>query len=584
MDKEEERRFVLGLLLALLLARAVRALFSTLFYVSLADLRLGPSAWWMLALLVPALAPLVPRRAFPLLVALAGLATSALVLTRFTPWHVPAAALATAATLVALLRVASIGGALAGLALDGALLALGVSLEPSSLLVPAAFGVGALLLARRAPLPEADAPGWLAGAALGALLALELAFLASPYALSRWLGAPAWLFAAAGGLGLLVGATRLRHAGPWIWIVGALALVDLALARSPLAPLSLALVQCAIGCAGARLSPRLPSWSGSLAFAATLAPLSFLLLYFRSPLGWSEWSLLVPLLAGLAVAPALLLPRPGRVRARAGATAAALLLGASAIAAALPAPIDAPAEDGTLTVVTWNVHQAFGNRGALDPAIYAAVLRDVDADIILLQESDTARLSSGHVDIVQWLARDLRMHAAYGDSGTSVLSRYPFTDDERPPDADWTFEVGVDVDGTTVWVHSVHLAIGWLGNRSAQIDMLLRDEHHAPHIVGGDLNTCATCGFMFGRAANATRNESSPDYDRIMTRYTDAWVAAGHAADDPSGVTFRLPAPTRRFDHILVEGLDTLDARALDDARTRAASDHLPTVATFRLP
>lgn len=48
-------------------------------------------------------------------------------------------------------------------------------------------------------------------------------------------------------------------------------------------------------------------------------------------------------------------------------------------------------------------------------------------------------------------------------------------------------------------------------------------------------------------------------------------------------MTFRLPDPTRRFDHILVEGLETLDAYVVRDERTRMASDQLPVVATFRL-
>lgn len=83
-------------------------------------------------------------------------------------------------------------------------------------------------------------------------------------------------------------------------------------------------------------------------------------------------------------------PRPPRARARSGATTAALLVAASAVAAALPAPIDPPSGD-RIRVVAWNVHQAFGNRGALDPEIYAEVLRDLDADIIMLQESDGDR-------------------------------------------------------------------------------------------------------------------------------------------------------------------------------------------------
>lgn len=583
MRREEDAANVwLGLFLALLLARALRALLSTLFYQSLATFRLNHSAWWMLALLAPALAPLLGRRGARAALLVAGAATAALPFARFTPGYVPLAALASAAGLVALARTASLAGFVAGLALDGALLVLGSSVEPSAFLVPALATVGALWAARRAARPAPETHDLAAGAGAAALVALELAFLASPFAAARWAGIPAWLAAVAGGLGLVAGATRFRDAGHWVWIVGALGLVDLVLARSPFVALSLALVQLALGCAAARLAPGLASVGGSVAFALLLAPLAFVLLYFGNQLGVSEWGLQVPLLALLAATPALFAARAMRLPRRTGAIAAALLVLASAIGGASSQPDPPPPSPDELRLASWNVHQGFGNRGALDPHLYAEVLRRLDADIVVLQESDTARLSSGGLDIVNFLADELDMHAAYGRSGAAVLSRLPFADEPRPAEEDWSFEVALDVEGATLWVHGVHLARGrFADERVAQVDALLAEPPRAHHVVAGDFNTCAAGSSL---CAGGFFGTQQPLFERLLARYQDAWTEAGHDVDDPTGFTIRASSPSRRIDHVLVEGVEVVAIEVVLTDDTRAASDHLPQVLTFRVP
>lgn len=587
MRREEQARFWLGLLLALLLARSLRALLSTLFYQSLATLRLNESAWWMLVLLAPALATLLTKRAHVGAVLVAGVATSALPFARFTPAYLPLAALASAVGLGALVRSAALPGALAGLALDGALLVLGHSREPSGAFLPAALALAALALVWRVEEAALRPRGWAAGAAAGALLAVELAFLASPYSAARWAGIPAWGAAAASGLGLILGATRLRHAGRWIWVVGALGLVDLALARSPFVALSLALVQTALGVAAARLAPSLSARGGSIAFALVFAALTFVLLFFRSPLGVSEWGALVPLLALQAVAPAAFAPRAERVAKRLGAIPSAALLALVAVSGALvPAMAEPSGEE--IRVVSWNVHQAFGNRGALDPEIYAEVLRGLAPDVVLLQESDTARLSSGGLDIVKYLAEELGMRGAYGRSGAAVLSRFPLADAPRPEEAYWSFEVALDVNGTELWVHSVHLARGrFFDDRVQQIGALLEEEPRGHHIVAGDLNMCAT-GSCFGVTIGRNGTpigpaELNPLYEDLTARYEDAWVAAGNALVDPAGNTHSARNPSRRIDHILAEGIEVIEVRPVLDERTRLGSDHLPVFARLRL-
>lgn len=549
----------------------MRALLSTAFYESLITLRLNESAGWTAALLASALAAFLGRRGMLLALGTAGLASATLSVARFTDVYLPLASVATGAALAALPLVArhagGAAGLLAGLAIDGAILAAADSHDLTLVLwgalVAIAIALGALKLASGlAPAPPARG-GLVRGAAFGALLALEIAFLASPFAAARWLGIPVWLATLAGLGGLALGA---MIAPRWpVWVLGALGLIDVALMLTPVRALSLALLQIAIGAAGARLGLGVGARGGSIAFAATLAPLLFVLLYFRSPLGISEWGAIVPLLAVLALAPALRFPRAHRHRSRATALALVVLT----IVAAIPTPLADAREGREITLVTWNVHQGFGNRGALDPDIYVVALRDLDPDVVLLQESDTARLSSGGLDIVRYLADALGMRAAYGRGGPAILSRLPFQEGIEMRDAEWMFEAAVEIDGTTLWLQSVHFGRDQ-ASRLAQANAVASAEG-APRILAGDFN------FFAGLAGN-------PPHDIIDARYDDAWVEAGRARDDPNGYTFTTGDPRRRIDIIWLDGVEVISIDRVFDDRTRMGSDHIPVVARLRVP
>jgi len=96
-----------------------------------------------------------------------------------------------------------------------------------------------------------------------------------------------------------------------------------------------------------------------------------------------------------------------------------------------PRPPAQPADDGTLRVMTYNIQQGYSADGVKDFAGQLAVLREADADLIGLQESDTNRIAGGNADIVEYFARELRMYSYYGPSpvpgtfGIALLSRYP---------------------------------------------------------------------------------------------------------------------------------------------------------------
>ncbi|HET6803769.1 MAG TPA: endonuclease/exonuclease/phosphatase family protein, partial [Casimicrobiaceae bacterium] len=83
-----------------------------------------------------------------------------------------------------------------------------------------------------------------------------------------------------------------------------------------------------------------------------------------------------------------------------------------------------------LTVATWNIHGAIGADGRYAPARIVDVLREVDADIVALQEVASEQ---AHENFLRDLERETGFHVAAGllrqrhgdDFGNALLSRYP---------------------------------------------------------------------------------------------------------------------------------------------------------------
>src|SRR6476661_3206828 len=84
----------------------------------------------------------------------------------------------------------------------------------------------------------------------------------------------------------------------------------------------------------------------------------------------------------------------------------------------------------TLRVATWNIHGAVGADGRYLPARVVGVLREIDADIVALQEVAS---EEAHTSFLADLERDTGYHVVAGllrqrhgsDFGNAVLSRFP---------------------------------------------------------------------------------------------------------------------------------------------------------------
>jgi endonuclease/exonuclease/phosphatase family metal-dependent hydrolase len=237
-----------------------------------------------------------------------------------------------------------------------------------------------------------------------------------------------------------------------------------------------------------------------------------------------------------------------------------------------PPPLLAPAAC-ELAVASYNVHRCIGADGRHDPARIAEVLRELDADVIGLQEVASRFGGDGAIDQLAYLARALGYQPVTGPTlaqggghcGNALLTRCPILGVERidlsrggrePRGAiDVELAVGADV----VRVVVTHLGLRWT-DRRAQVRRLLAalgDDRAGFVVVLGDINEWLPRGGCLGRL-----------HARL-----------GHA---PAVRTFPARRPLLALDRVWVQpraGLTELRAHATPLAR--AASDHLPVRGTI---
>ncbi len=607
-------------LATLLFAGALRAFLSGVYNYNLNELGLNATALLPLMLLAPALLRGAGERALPA-------AALALALARLaTPWApgILGVALSGVACVAALVALAALlpragGPALAagmalGWAADVAVVAWGRSWDWT---LPRAGGLfllpaGALLVVlawRPGPaLPEGPRRRGLAPWGLGAWLFLETAIVANPFGLARWDEVDARLAVLGVAVGLLAGAwLALRE---WsraaLLVLNALALLfalDHGLLHSPLVPLGALVAQVALVVDAAVVLAPLGSFTAAArAFglgAGVMVLLQFLLIFAFTfayvPLSgaWHGLERFLPALAVLLVAAAALVAVPRAAAAwhptRALAVALAVLLLAAAAPLARPAaPVPAPSA-GPMRVMTFNFHQGFDNDGVLDPEVFVRIVRDASPDVVVMQEYDATRLSSGNLDLVRILADRLGYHSYYGPPTSAegfaggILSREPIRETAwitlpTTKDNRYATETRLDVGGRDAWLYGVHFGLG-AADRAAQLDALLARAatRTGPKLLVGDFNACPAlaCDDADGGHVYWTLTAAG---------WRDAWVATGHDANDTAGYTFASFDPTERIDHVWMgPEWDALSVTRVETPDAKAASDHFPVLAELRL-
>jgi endonuclease/exonuclease/phosphatase family metal-dependent hydrolase len=414
--------------------------------------------------------------------------------------------------------------------------------------------------------------GWLAASTVIAVAGG--AGVLAAFATARWPDG-GWTWAAVGGGGSLA-ALAWAHAapGPW-WAVAVVA------AQVGIGSTLTAGVSRGVG-SGSKIAPAAILSAGYLTVLAALTTLDG-----RGVLGVAlAPSAIAPVVGVLGIVAAViarreLAPRPHRPgRIEAGSLAAVFVVPAALVLAGAPVIAGAGGVapgPGELRVATYNVALAFDASGRLNVKEVAAVLAELDVDIIGLQEVPRGHLPSGGVDMVGWLQRSLGVrYVAFQPSapgalhGNAVLSRYPIRQVETReftrtgtalPRGALAVDVRLPGSGSVRFI-TAHLPPGgMLGERAERVTALVELWGDQPRtIVGADLN-------------------AQPGSD-IVSSLADAGLTSSWDPTWGPGHTYPSEAPAARIDWIL----HSPDLRTVDAVvHPSTASDHLPVVTLIGL-
>jgi endonuclease/exonuclease/phosphatase family metal-dependent hydrolase len=219
----------------------------------------------------------------------------------------------------------------------------------------------------------------------------------------------------------------------------------------------------------------------------------------------------------------------------------------------------------SFTVASYNVHRCIGTDRRHDPARIARVLRELDADVIGLQEVDSQ--FHGRFDQLDYLARATGMLAVRGPAafGNGVLSRRPVLTVRRidlsvgPREPRGLLDLDL-ADGVRVLV--THLGLRGADRRvqATRILELLGEDCEAATVLLGDFNEW----FRPGRVLRHLH------------------VRLGRT---PAAATFPSWRPFFALDRIWVQPRVALaHVGAHRSGLARVASDHLPVRAVIEWP
>lgn len=234
-----------------------------------------------------------------------------------------------------------------------------------------------------------------------------------------------------------------------------------------------------------------------------------------------------------------------------------------------------------LTVATYNIHKGIGRDGVRDAERIIAVLREIDADVIALQEADERFGSRASVlpkvllDDTPWtivpLARRARSIGWHGNA--LLVRRNILVKEARPLDLPTLEPRGavmavLEHEGEAFAIAGAHLCLSGLRRRE-QIQALLqqidlgKEARVLPAIIAGDFN-------QWGRRSGAMRV-----FDKHPRRH---WQMI---APEP---TFPSRRAIARLDRIVASGeWEITEAKAHHSVLSSTASDHLPLQVTLTL-
>ena len=220
-----------------------------------------------------------------------------------------------------------------------------------------------------------------------------------------------------------------------------------------------------------------------------------------------------------------------------------------------------------LRILAYNIKHGVGMDGELDLGRAAQLIRELDPDVVTLQEIDRECGRSGGVDQAKWLGEACGMRAAFGafmdydggEYGMAVLTRGPMLNvqNTRLPDGSeprTALGVRVDTPMGEVIVCGIHF-YRTESERMAQANVV--SDHYAnssvPVILAGDFNS----------------EPGGP----VMTRLEETWTNLPKVGPN---FTFPSDAPDREIDYFMVRPMGKPVSGSVVVIDEPLVSDHRP--------
>jgi endonuclease/exonuclease/phosphatase family metal-dependent hydrolase len=237
-----------------------------------------------------------------------------------------------------------------------------------------------------------------------------------------------------------------------------------------------------------------------------------------------------------------------------------------------------------IRVVTYNIHRCRGLDRRVRPARIVEVLREMDADIIALQEVLSIRGGAREKDQARYISEEMGMSCAVGGTrihnggvyGNVVLTRLPLVDTRsydisvRGREQRGCMRADISANGSgLLHVFNVHLGTNFMERR-----------HQARKLVNqAILNNEELSGarIMLGDFNEWTRGLTT----RLLASHLTSADIRAHL---PRAKTYPGVLPFLHLDHVYFD--DSLELESMRLHRSRialVASDHLPLVADFRM-
>lgn len=237
-----------------------------------------------------------------------------------------------------------------------------------------------------------------------------------------------------------------------------------------------------------------------------------------------------------------------------------------------------------LTIASYNIHSGIGTDRKFDLDRVAAVLAEVGADVIALQEVGDFRGKTSEERHPEKLAHLLGLHMAFGPNvvhqgrryGNAILSRLPILKSKnydlsvkrREPRGALRSDLDLG-GGRQLHVFALHLGLG-VGERRAQEGLLLSSDILRDAVRPDPVVVCGDFNYWGG----------GPVPSMVRKAIHDAALTLGTIEN-----TYHSRWPFFRLDRIFVDDqVRPLWVRPHQSELAKHASDHLPLVMRFEAP